>query len=596
MIKVSDYIVSRIVDIGVRHIFMVTGGGAMHLNDSIGSCSDLQYVCNHNEQACAMAAEGYSRVSKNIGIAVVTSGPGATNTITGVLGCWLDSIPALFISGQVRTGLLASRTGLDLRQLGDQEADIVSIVRSITKYAVVVENPLDIYYHFSKAVFTAKSGRPGPVWLDIPLDVQGAIIDENNLREADLQDNQDQKNTKIIKAATEIIRRISKAERPVLLAGKGIKLSNSEEDFNKVVELLKIPVQTAVGAPDVFPSDHPLFFGRPGIEADRASNFIIQNSDLVVALGARMGIRQVTFNFETFARNAYKIFVDIDAAELKKPLVSPDLAVHCDVKVLLKEVLKQLNAKHLAPKKEWMAWCAERCRRFPVVLQKHRKQKQYVHSYYFVERLSENLSLEDVIVVGNTSARISAFRVLNISKGQRIFGNIGCASMGYDLPAAIGACFANAGKRVVCITGDGSIQMNIQELQTIVHHNLPIKIFVLNNKSYLAIKRTQENYFDGRCVGCDPDTGLSFPNLARLGRAYGLKAVRIENHKEMSRKIRQVLDEDGPVLCDINMSPKQTLHPRLSSQVLHDGRIISKPPEDMFPFLNREEFFENMII
>lgn len=595
MIKVSDYVIQRLVESGVEHIFMVAGGCAMYLNDSVGKNKEVQYVCNHHEQASAMAAEGYARVTNNLGVALVTAGPGATNTLTGVLGCWVDSVPVFFLSGQVRKALTVRNSGLPLRQLGHQEADIVSIVKSITKYAVSVDDPNSISYHVSKALYLARSGRPGPVWLDIPLDVQNALVDISSLRQfVPKKKGLDEKAYKW--DAAEIIRRIRAAERPVLLVGNGVRASNALEIFSKVVELLHVPVQTAVGAPDLIASDHPFFFGRPGIEGCRASNLIIQNADLLFAIGARMGIQQVTFTYNAFAREAYKIFVDIDSTELKKPLVRPDMEVNCDAGDLLQEMFTQLQGNALPSKNAWLAWCAERRNRFPVVLPEHRQQQDFVHSYYFVEVLSKNLSADDVIVVGNTSSRVSTFRVINLLKGQRLFGNIGCASMGYALPAAIGACFAKGKGRVICITGDGSIQMNIQEFQTIVHHKLPIKIFILNNKGYLAIRRTQERYFSGHYVGCTADSGLTIPDLVGVATAYGFKAIRLADHAGLEKKVQCVLEEPGPVLCDINMSPGQTLYPFLTSQMLPDGRFVSSPPEDMFPFLDRKAFSESMIV
>lgn len=595
LVKVSDYIIQYLAKARVRHVFMVAGGNAMHLNDSIGKNMDVKYVCNHHEQASAMAAEGYARITNNLGVAMVTSGPGATNTITGVLGCWLDSVPTLFLSGQVRTVMMVENTGLPLRQLGVQETNIVAIVKSITKYAAVVRDPLDIGYHISKAIHLAQSGRPGPVWLDIPLDVQNAQVEEAVLREFVPERNSSGKKA-LKQYAAEIIQRIRVADRPVLLVGNGIRTSGAADVYEKVADLLQVPVQTAVGALDLVPTEYPLFFGRPGIEGDRASNLIIQNADLILAMGARMGISQVTFNYKAFARKAYKIFVNIDAAELEKPLVQPDMSVNYDVGDILREMFFQLQGNSLPLKKAWIEWCTERGKRFPLVLQKHRKQKDYVHSYYFVEMLSEKLLPDDVIVVGNTSSRISTFRASKILKGQRLFGNIGCASMGYALPAAIGASFAKNKERVICITGDGSIQMNIQEMQTIVHHNLPIKIFVLNNEGYLAIRRTQKNYFAGRYVGSDINSGLTIPDLVELATSYKIKAIRIKNHNDLEKKIQWVLNEDGPVLCDIIMSPDQTLYPSMTSKILSDGQIVSSPPEDMFPFLDRKELSENMIV
>lgn len=597
MIKVSEYLARRVEELGVKHVFMIPGGGAMHLNDSFGKSPHLEYVCNHHEQACAIAVEGYARTNGNIGVAVVTSGPGGTNTITGVLGAWLDSIPALFISGQIKYGTTVESTGLPLRQLGDQEADIIAIVRSITKYAVMVKDPKCIRYHFDKAVTLARTGRPGPVWLDVPLNVQAALIEPEKLPAYDPAEDRISFNMEEVKAqAAAIIERIRTAKRPVLLAGNGIRLSGAVDTFHEVIELLNIPVQTAIGAHDLIWSDHKLFFGRPSITGDRSSNFIIQNSDLLFTLGSRLCVRQVTYSYKAFARAAYKIAVDIDPYELQKPTIFPDMKVHCDAKLLLEELASQLRNKPIPVKHEWIEWCAVRRLRYPSVISEYRQVTDYVNSYYFVEVLSQLLSPTDVIVLGNGTANTCTFQAISLKKGQRLFTNSGCASMGYDVPAAIGACFASEKKRVICITGDGSIHMNIQELQTIVHHKLPIKIFVLSNNGYHAVRATQDAYFPGRYVAADSSSGVTLPDFVKVAQAYGLAVLRIRNHQGMEQAIQSVLDHPGPILCDINMSPRQTLYPKLASEIRPDGTMVSKPLEDMFPFLEREEFMGNMII
>ena len=597
MMKVSDYLAARVAQLGVKHVFMVSGGGAMHLNDSFGRSSELQYICNHHEQACAMAVEGYARTNGNIGVAIVTSGPGGTNTITGVLGAWLDSIPALFISGQIKYGTTVESTGLPLRQLGDQEANIVAIVQSITKYAVMVKDPHAIRYHFDKAVALARTGRPGPVWLDVPLDVQAALIDPETLPAYDPAEDRIHFNLEEVKVqAAAIIERIREAKRPVLLAGNGIRLSGGIDTFHEVIELLNIPVQTAIGAHDLIWSDHKLFFGRPSVTGDRSSNFIIQNSDVLLSLGSRLGVRQVTYLYKAFARDAYKIAVDIDPHELQKPTIFPDMRVHCDAKILLEELAHQLRSKPIAPKQEWMEWCTIRRQRYPSVVPEYRAVTDHVNSYHFIEVLSKLMSPSDVIVLGDGTANTCTFQAISLKKGQRLFTNSGCASMGYDLPAAVGACFANGKKQVICITGDGSIHLNIQELQTIMHHRLPIKIFVLNNDGYLAIRTTQDAYFGGHYVASDPSSGVTLPDFVKIAEAYGLATARIANHRGMEKTLQTVLNHPGPILCELNMSPTQTLYPKLASEIRPDGTMVSKPLEDMFPFLTREEFMENMII
>lgn len=596
-IRVADYLAKRIVEAKVRHVFMVSGGGAMHLNDAIGKNKDIEYVCNHHEQACAIAVEGYARVTGNLGVAVVTSGPGGTNTVTGVLGLWLDSIPGMFISGQIKYGTTVESTGLPLRQLGDQEANIVSIVQSITKYAVMVRDPKSIRYHFERALYLARNGRPGPVWLDIPLDVQAAIIDEDQLIPYNETEDRLCFDSEVVKEqAAAIIDRIRAAERPIFLAGNGIRLAGAVEVFHEVVGLLGIPVQTAMGGNDVIHSDHELFFGRPSVTGDRSSNFIVQNTDLLLSVGARLGVRTISYLFKAFAREAYRIVVDIDTAELRKPTIFPDMPIHCDAKVLLEEMARQLRSTPLPRKGKWIEWCRERRSRYPSVTPEWQSQKDFVNSFHFADVLTRELPADNIIVLANGAANTCTFQAAKIKKGQRLFTNSGCASMGYDLPAAIGACFANDRRPVVCIAGDGSIQMNLQELQTIIHHKLPIKIFLLNNNGYTSIRLTQDAYFPGEYIAADPSSGVTFPDIHKICAAYGIPSEKAQNHSELPEKIRHTLAIAGPALCEIMMAPNQPLLPKLASEVKPDGTMVSKPLEDMFPFLDRSEFMENMVI
>lgn len=596
-IRVADYLTKRIAEAGVRHVFMVSGGGAMHLNDAVGKNKDIQYVCNHHEQACAIAVEGYARVTGNLGVAVVTSGPGGTNAVTGVLGLWLDSIPGMFISGQIKYGTTVESSGLPLRQLGDQEANIIEIVKSITKYAVMVRDPASIRYHFEKGLYLARNGRPGPVWLDIPLDVQAAMVEEDDLLPYSEAEDRICFDPELVRTqAAQIIARVRSAERPVFLAGNGIRLAGAMEVFHEVVDLLGIPVQTAMGGSDVIHSDHPLFVGRPSVTGDRSSNFIVQNTDLLLAIGARLGVRTVSYLFKAFAREAYRIVVDVDPAELKKPTIYPNMAVHCDAKLMLEEMARQLKEQPVTAKQAWIDWCRERRRRYPSVTEAWRAQKGYVNSFHFADTLTRASSAGDVIVLANGAANTCTFQAAKLKKGQRLFTNSGCASMGYDLPAAIGACFANGRKQVICIAGDGSIQMNLQELQTIVHHRLPIKIFLLNNNGYTSIRLTQDAYFPGDYIAADPTSGVTFPDIQKICAAYGIPSNTARNHAELQDRISETLAIDGPALCEIMMSPKQPLYPKLASVVKPDGTMVSKPLEDMFPFLSREEFAENMVI
>jgi acetolactate synthase I/II/III large subunit len=476
--KLSDYIVGQFADWGVRHIFLVTGGGAMHLNDSIGRESRIQYVCNHHEQASAMAAEGYARVSGQPGVLNVTTGPGGINALNGVFGAWTDSIPLLVISGQVKRETCMRSQGITgLRQLGDQEADIIAMVAGITKYAVLVDDPLTIRYHLERAWHLVQSGRPGPCWLDIPVDVQAASIEPSSLRGYDpaadehIQDNTAGDPSKLDSQCQEVLDRLRKAKRPVILAGTGVRAARAVAEFDKLIHQLGIPVTTA-WTHDLIATDDPLFCGRQGTIGDRAGNFTVQNADLLLILGSRLNIRQTSYNWQSFARRAFKIQVDIDPAEFRKPTVQPDMAIHADLKRFLPALLKQYDAQRNSPAQhaEWLAWCRERVQRYPVVQAKQRQPGPPLNPYHFIEQLSAKLGDDDVIICGNATACIVPFQTMRLKKGQRLISNSGSASMGYDLPAAIGAAFARPGKRVICLAGDGSIQMNVQELQTVVHH------------------------------------------------------------------------------------------------------------------------------
>jgi acetolactate synthase-1/2/3 large subunit len=594
MIKLSDYVIQRLAGWGVRHIFMVTGGGAMHLNDSIGKAEGIRYICTQHEQAAAMAAEAYARVSQSTGVINLTTGPGGINALNGIFGAWTDSIPILVLSGQVKRETCMSTYRIPgLRQLGDQEADIVGMVKGITKYAVLVEDPRSIRYHLERAWFLARSGRPGPCWLDIPVDVQSSMIDETELLPYDPLEDQPAWDMKRIESECRAIAaRLRDASRPVILAGSGVRIGGVLPEFQALVERLRIPVTTA-WTHDLLASDDACFCGRPGTIGERAGNFTVQNADCLLVLGSRLNIRQVSYNWPSFARRAFKIQVDVDAAELQKPTVRPDLAVHCDLKIFLPAFFRELEPSgyRADTHAEWLAWCRERVARYPVVQDRQRLGPR-INPYNFVERLFEELTDDDVVICGHASACIVPFQVAQLRKGQRMFSNSGSASMGYDLPASIGAALAH-GKRVVCLAGDGSINLNIQELQTIVHHRLPVKIFVLNNGGYLSIRSTQSNFF-GRLVGEGPATGVSFPDMVKVAGAYGITASRLAHTGQLAA-IREVLESPGPALCDVQLDPAQEFEPRLKSRRLADGSITTPALEDMYPFLEPEELSANLL-
>jgi acetolactate synthase-1/2/3 large subunit len=597
--KVSDYIVERLAEWGVRHIFLVTGGGAMHLNDSIGKEPRIQYVCNHHEQASAMAAEGYARISGQPGVVNVTTGPGGINALNGVFGAWTDSVPMLVISGQVKRDTCMRTQGITgLRQLGDQEADIIAMVANITKYAVMIDDPQSIRYHLERAWRLAQSGRPGPCWIDIPVDVQAASIDPVGLRGYNPAEDTDQSggadSSQLQSDCRAVLQRLRNAKRPVILAGTGVRAGKAVAEFDELFHRLRIPVTTA-WTHDIIPTDDPLFCGRQGTIGDRAGNFVVQSADLLLVLGSRLNIRQTSYNWQSFAPHAFKIQVDIDVAEFHKPTVRPDMAIHADLKAFLQELTTQCtNAKYsTGAHSAWLAWCRERVQRYPVVQECQRQPGPPLNPYYFIEHLSAKLADDDVLICGNASSCIVPFQTVRLRKSQRLISNSGSASMGYDLPAALGAAFARGGKRVICLAGDGSIQMNIQELQTVVHHHLPLKIFILNNSGYLSMRMTQSGFFR-HLMGESAASGVSLPDMVKVACAYGIPSVRIDRQSQLEQ-IDRALAAEGPALIDVVLDPSQEFEPRSRARQLPDGRIVSPNLEDMYPFLDESELTDNVI-
>ena len=591
MIKVSDYIAKRLKEFyGVKTVFMVSGGGAMHLNDSFGKY--IPYVCNHHEQACAIAAEGYARVNQELAVVNVTTGPGGLNCLNGVFGQWTDSVPVLYVSGQVKyTTTLDSCPSVPLRQLGDQEVDIVSVVKPLTKYAAMVKDAYDIEYMLDKAVYLATHGRKGPVWIDVPLNIQAAMVDESKLRKYDPIEDRIQL-PDISKELQELKALFADSKRPVIIAGHGIRLSNGIEQFLRLVEKLNIPVVTTMNGFDVIPDDHKNFIARIGTVANRAGNFVLQNADLVLSVGSRNNIRQVSYNWENFAKNAKLVCVDIDKAELDKPTVKPTIKIHSDAKDFIDKAYEVLQPKAFD---EWNAWCNGIKNKYKPVSEAVRVGNNPIEPYYFIDEFIKCLRENQVLVGGNGTAFLLPFQVGKVKKGQRFIWNSGDASMGYDLPAAIGACFANGQKDVVCLAGDGSIMMNLQELQTIVHYNLPIKLFVLNNDGYISIQQTQKNFFEGRMTACTTKSGVSLPDFIKVGEAFGLPTKVIESTDNLVQKINEVLNTQGSVLCEVKLTPGYIFAPKLSAKKLEDGTMISPSLEDLYPFLPREEFEQNMI-
>lgn len=590
--RVADYIFKYLADYGIKHIFLVSGGGAMHLNNALKKEKRIKYVCNHHEQGAAIAAEGYARTTGELAVVNVTSGPGGTNTLTGVIGQWLDSVPVLYLSGQVKfETTIASVHDIRLRQLGDQEINIIDIVKPVTKYAKMITDPETIKVELDKAIYIATSGRPGPVWLDIPLDVQGALIEERNLK------NENTNNFPLAvedEAISVVIKELQKTKKPLLIAGHGIRISKAKKQFLELVDLLGIPVVTTFNGFDLITSKSDNFIGRIGTLGSRAGNFALQNADLVICLGTRNNIRQVSYNWASFARNAKKIIVDIDDTELHKKTVKGDLLIRSDAKVFITKFLGRIP-EGFKVDKTWLEWCLIRKNKYPVVLNEYKIPNEHsVHPYHFIEVLTTRLDDKAIVVAGNGTACVALFQAGIVKTGQRIFWNSGCAAMGYDLPASIGAALAG-NQDVICITGDGSIQMNLQELQTIKHYNLPVKIFILNNQGYRSIELTQAEFFNSDFIGCNKKSGVSFPDNSKLADLYGLKYYRIDSTTKMGQVIDSVLSYSGAAICEVVLNSDYIFAPKLSSEKKPDGRMISKPLEDLYPFLERDEFYSNMI-
>lgn len=596
-VKLSDYVFSFVTNLGVRHVFTLAGGGSMHLVDSLGKCRGIEYVCNLHEQAAAIAAEAYGQYTNNLGVALVTTGPGGTNAVTGVAGAWLESTPCLFISGQAkRADMVGSRC---VRQMGSQEIGIVAIVESITKYAVTILDPATIRYHLEKAVHLATSGRPGPVWIDIPLDVQAATIDPDDLEGFDPAElGQSNGDGVLEQQVLEAIDLLNEADRPVILAGAGIKRARAENAFRVLLDRLGIPILTTWKAIDLLPESHALFMGRPGAVASRGANFTQQNADWIATIGARLDLGQTGYNHGNFARAAHKVMVDVDPAEIRKMDMPIDVPVRADAGAFVEMFLRHIDKVRTRDRSRWLERCTEWKRRYPVVLPEYWEQEAPVNPYVLVDVLSDELTGEDVVVPGSSGATgseifMQAFRV---KAGQRIFNTSGLGAMGFGLPASIGACLASGRRRTICVNGDGGFQLNIQELETVRRLDLPIKFFVLNNQGYASIRSTQNNYFGGHLVGADPTSGMTLPDIVKVAAAYGLRTARITDHDSIREKVIAVLETPGPAICEVIARPNLPTAPRMSSAARADGSMVSKPLEDLWPFLDRDEFLSNMLV
>jgi len=590
-IRVADHIANLLAKHSIHQLFSVTGGGAMFLNDAFGRHTSLSVVYNHHEQACAMAAESYARLTGQIAAVCVTSGPGGTNAITGVLGGWLDSIPMLVISGQVRYDTTVHSTGKPMRQLGDQEYEITRSIAPMTKYACMVLDPLMIEYHIEKSIYIAMHGRQGPCWVDVPLNIQAAIIETNDLIKYDPAEDAGEIPQPISpETAHKVIEHLKNAKRPLILAGSAIRLAHCHDEFVKLIDELNIPVVTAWNAHDTIWNEHPLYMGRPSTLGDRPGNLILQNCDVLLVLGSRLNVRQISFNWKSFAKDAYKIAVDIDPLELSKPTLSLDMPILGDVADLVDLLARELNNHPLEPKQKWIDACREIKEKYPVISACYFDKKSPVNPYCFMESLFDKLYSDEVIITGNGSACVCAFQSAYLKKGQRLYTNSGCASMGYGLPAAIGAAIARDGKRVICIEGDGSIQMNLQELQTVVYHRLPIIIIVLNNDGYHSIRQTQSGFFGQPLHGVNSQTGIGFAPFSKLAPAFGLPYFCVDSLDTMEDVLGIALAQTGPALIEVMVDSEQPFAPKLASRRLEDGTMYSPPLDDMTPFLDRAEY------
>jgi acetolactate synthase-1/2/3 large subunit len=586
MVKVADYIAKFLEKKGIRHVFMVTGGGAMFLNDGLAKSKSIKGIFNHHEQACAMAAVGYSKFNNEISVVMPTTGCGGTNTITGLLDAWQDSNKVVFISGNVNKKEATHGLNIPLRKFGVQEANIVDIVKPITKYAVMVTDPNTIAYHLEKAFYLCENERPGPVWIDVPMDIQGSFIEEENL----IHFSQETPDQSIDCSIFE--KYLKEAKRPIVIAGYGIHLSGAKNEFIRFIEKYNLPVAFTYLAIDFLPSNHPLYVGRLGTKGDRAGNFAVQNSDLVISIGSSLGVSVTGFRYETFAREAKIIVVDIDKHEHKKNTIKIDAEINADVKYFLGQV-HNIDYK---TDQSWIDKCISWRNKWPVFNDEYKDTSNGINIYNFVEKLSEKNKIDAITISDAGSAYYATSQCLKIIDNQRYITSGAQADMGFSLPAAIGAAIASERKNIIAITGDGSFQMNIQELQTIVNFNLPVKIFVLNNGGYLSIRNTMDKFFESRYYGTDKNSGLSFPEIEKIAYAYNIPYYKLATSEDLDNKLEKILNYDGYVLVEVICPFKQDMVPSSSAKINKDGKLVSQPLENMFPFLSDEEFKREMII
>jgi len=598
LIRVADFIASYLVDLGIKDVFLVSGGGMMYLLDGLECNPDINFVCAHNEAAAAVMAEGYSRVNNELGVLFVTTGPGATNAVTGVVDAWVDSIPLLVISGQSKRSQNVHNSGIPgLRSLGGQEVPILPIVESFTKYSVMVNEPEKIKYHLQKAVHEAKSGRPGPSWLDIPLDVQSSLIDETELENFIPEDHSiTSSEEKVDKQIKRTMNLLKESERPIIIAGNGIRLSGAQEKFIELIEKIKIPVVASKLGQDLMDNNHPYYAGFGGTKGTRAGNLAMQNADLILSIGSRLAIPFVGYEYELFARDAQKIAVDIDQREMDKKTIQLDIAINYDAKQFIEKLLKKLEDDPVPEKTAWINKCQDWKSRYFDEPEGLSYVQSPLSSYNLFDMFSKLLDEKSIVIADAGTVYCIISQAFRVKLGQRAITPACLGTMGLSLPLGIGAHFADKNATVVAVTGDGSLQMNIQELQTLYHYQIPLKLFVINNNGYLSIRNSQNSYFEGRYAGCTSESGVSCPELQNIASAYKIKYVDISSLQELEEKVKEVINFPGPVICEVYTDPNQKIIPSVSSKELEDGSLVSAPLEDMWPFLDEEKLKKEMII
>lgn len=585
--RISEQIADWLVKQEIEQVFTVTGGGAMFLNQAIGGHEKLRCIFMHHEQACAMAAEGYARISGKPAVVMLTTGPGSINALNGVYGAFTDSIPMIVISGQIKRETCVSFFDLpQLRQLGDQEGPTIAMASPVCKYAYLIRSEQDIEIAMPKAYNEATSGRPGPTWLDIPLDIQQSTV-QINIPDRQEPPPSDLNHLRV--KCQKIIAKLRKSHRPLILGGTGVRLSKTQKRLLQLIERLGIPLATA-WTHDLIASDHPLFAGRPGTIGTRAGNFCVQNADFVLVLGSRLNIRQTSYNWDSFAKHAWIAQVDIDPAELNKPTIHADFGVEADLTDFFDAMDEELASIKLPNYQPWVEWCQKIGDKYNASNEHRQIPNHPLNPYVMVDRIFKQMRHDDIVVTGNASACILPFQVGMLQKNQRMFSNSGSASMGYDLPAALGAAAAakvDGNRRVICFAGDGSLQMNIQELQTLKTTGLNVIVIILNNRGYLSIWQTHENFF-GRVIGATPESGVEFPDFAAVAHAYGIKSASIVTETDLV-KLDDLLKQDGPLLIDLHVDPRQEFVPRIKSRVNENGQFITPELDDMHPFLPEGE-------